>query len=90
MLDALPPLEAAFYGSNANVGPPDAERGNAISGELEAHYGFFDGDATERSRYVCRLDRPGDMWASLPRASLCAQWLGPQHSSKRIGSRIGD
>ena len=47
MLDALPPLEAAFYGSEANVVPPDDERSSSIFEELQERYGFLGGDSSE-------------------------------------------
>ena len=72
MLDALPPLEAEFYGSEASAAPPDAELSRAFHDELEGHYGFFGGDASEQSRYLGRDDLPSDMWCFLLRRAVRA------------------
>jgi hypothetical protein len=64
MLDALPPEEAEFYASEANV-VDRSGKAEAVSRELEEQYSFLGGDYRQWVLYLNRPDLAAGMWSFL-------------------------
>ena len=61
LLEALPPLEAAFYACESNVISWEGKSRVQVA-ELEAQYGFYGGTLDEVLKYFSKPDMPNDMW----------------------------
>ena len=72
MLEALPPLEAEFYGHERNVVADPELRCTTIFSEIQEHFDFFGGSSDEWLKYLLRPDLPADMWIFMPPSEVKA------------------
>ena len=61
MLDALPPLDQAFYSREDLVVEPEG-KSQTVAEEIEERFAFIGGPEAEWIRYLSRPDLPANMW----------------------------